>query len=415
MAKSCYLPQHPGTVDAVIGLPSSKSETNRALIIQALSGGKITLDNLAEARDSQTMLRLLASQELVLDVIDAGTTMRFLTAFSTVMQRETILTGTPRMCQRPIKLLVDALKSLGGEIDYLREEGFPPIHVKSFQQTAHEITIDGSVSSQYISALLMVAPTLERGLTLHLTGEIGSRPYINMTLQLMSHFGVKGAWKDNSIIIPSQPYQPNHYHIESDWSGAGYWFSLTGLAKQGRIKLLGLRKDSLQADRVVVEIMENMGVSTTFMSDGILIEPNGRREPLEYDFTDCPDLAQTIAVYCAAQGIPARLNGLRSLRIKETDRIAALQNELAKLGCHLTVHGDDTIVVPAGEISPTELEIHTYDDHRMAMAFAPLAMRMPVTIAEPFVVRKSYPSFWAHLEKAGLNLVLTEEEDAGMD
>jgi len=400
---------HTQKVRATIPLSSSKSESNRALIIQALSGNKIHLANLAEARDTQTMIKLLNSKDEVLDVLDAGTTMRFLTAFCTVTNRACVLTGTERMQQRPIKILVDALRTLGGEIEYTEAEGFPPIRIKGFVQKTNEVTVKGDVSSQYISALLMVAPVLPKGLKLTLMGEVASRPYIEMTLELMKHFGIKYTWHWNEIVIEHQPYKPSIYAIESDWSGASYWYSIAALAQEAEITLLGLRKESLQGDSVIVKLMEQFGVMTDSVEGGLIL----RRKPVvekefEFDFTHCPDIAQTIAVVCAARGIPARLSGLRSLRIKETDRIAALQNELGLLGVEVIVEGDDSMIIPRSKISFQHPRVHTYDDHRMAMAFAPLGLLHEVLIEEPRVVNKSYPSFWRHLEVAGFDLALRD-------
>ncbi|MCS7003930.1 MAG: 3-phosphoshikimate 1-carboxyvinyltransferase [Cytophagales bacterium] len=396
-------------VRATIPLASSKSESNRALIIQALSGNKIHLANLSEARDTQTLIKLLNSKEEVLDVIDAGTTMRFLTAYCAVTNRKCILTGTERMKQRPIKILVDALLELGADIEYVESEGFPPLRIKGFEQKKNEISIKGDVSSQFISALLMVAPILPMGLKLTLLGEVASRPYIEMTLELMKYFGIEYIWHWNEIVVEHQAYKPKIYAIESDWSGASYWYSIAALAEEAEITLLGLRKDSLQGDSVIIKLMEHFGVSTDTVEGGVIL----RRKPVqdkefEFDFTHCPDIAQTIAVLCAARGIPARLSGLRSLRIKETDRIAALENELGLLGVHIVVEGDDSIIIPRSKINFEHPRIHTYEDHRMAMAFAPLGLLHEVLIEDPRVVVKSYPAFWRHLETAGFELTLRD-------
>lgn len=398
---------HPTAIlNGTIPLPSSKSESNRALIMQALSDGKITLDNLSEARDTQTMIRLLQSNELTCDVIDAGTTMRFLTAYFTAKNREAILTGTPRMCERPIGILVEALRSIGAEIQYVAKEGFPPIHIKRFSQTTSSVSIRGDVSSQYISALLMIAPCLPKGLSITLTGEIASRPYLEMTLELLAHFGIAHRWEGPTIHIAPQTYLARHYVVESDWSGASYWFSMVALAKEANLKLLHLKEKSLQGDRVMVEIAEKLGVKTSFVDDGLLLsKKNAAVDELVVDFSDCPDLAQTVAVLCAVLGIKAKLSGLKSLRIKETDRIAALQNELQKLGISLEVEGDEVLAIHPSTIRlANQPTIRTYDDHRMAMAFAPLALCAPIHIEHPQVVEKSYPSFWKHLELVGFNL-----------
>ncbi|MEM1137792.1 MAG: 3-phosphoshikimate 1-carboxyvinyltransferase [Bacteroidota bacterium] len=393
-----------GKIKLDVPLTASKSECNRALIIQALSENQTSLGNISEARDCQTMIRLLDSDEVVLDVLDAGTTMRFLTAYCTATNRESILTGTARMQERPIKILVEALKSLGADIIYQKNEGFPPIHIKSFNQQKKDISIPGNVSSQYISALLMVAPKLPLGLTLHLEGQITSRPYIMMTLQLMSHFGITYTWEDTVVNISPQVYKSNDYVIESDWSGASYWYSIVALAKDAEVKLLGLRENSLQGDKAIVDIMMQLGVESTFDHDGVLLTKIPHQSEFDYDFSQCPDLAQTIAVICAAKGINAKLRGLESLRIKETDRIAALQKELLKVNIQVKVEGDSTIEVVPSSLQINSPNFSSYEDHRMAMALAPLALLGNIKIDEPEVVNKSYPTFWQHLEKAGFEI-----------
>ncbi|UZR92734.1 3-phosphoshikimate 1-carboxyvinyltransferase [Chondrinema litorale] len=391
-------------INAQIPLTASKSECNRALIIQALAGDKITLDNISEARDSQTMKRLLQSNELELDVLDAGTTMRFLTAYCVANNRETVLTGTARMQERPIKILVDALRILGAEIEYKKNEGYPPIYIKSFEQKNKEVNIAGNVSSQYISALLMIAPKLLLGISLNLEGEVTSKPYILMTLQLLEHFGIKYTWQGANISIEPQSYQSNHYSIESDWSGASYWYSIVALAKDAEIKLLGLRNNSLQGDKAIVEIMSQLGVSSTFDEEGVILRKTTPIKEFNFDFTHCPDLAQTIAVICAAKGIKAKMTGLESLRIKETDRIAAIQNELAKINVEVVVDGDKGIEIIPNNLKVEGVVFDTYEDHRMAMAFAPLSLLGNIGIEEPDVVNKSYPPYWKHLKLAGFEI-----------
>lgn len=397
-------------IHARIQLASSKSESNRSLIIQALSKENIELQNLAEARDTQTMMRLLKSDEEELDVLDAGTTMRFLLAYCTVAKPGRVLKGTPRMHQRPVKLLVDALNRLGASIDYLENEGYPPVRLNGLPdgQKHSAVSIRGDVSSQYISALLMIAPTLPEGLKLTLEGKIGSRPYIAMTLGLMKRFGIEYLWEDNVITIEPQAYGKGSYTIESDWSGASYWYSLVALAEDAEIKLLGLRKDSLQGDIAIVEIMDKLGVISTFDEEGVLLQKKEAVEELAYDFSDCPDLAQTVAVTCAAKGIPCTMTGLESLYIKETDRVAALREELSKIGASLLEDKETWELKPG--MNPKEIEgvqIHTYEDHRMAMAFAPLAALMDMVIEDPDVVVKSYPGFWKDLDQAGVKQEIT--------
>ncbi|MGB3588755.1 MAG: 3-phosphoshikimate 1-carboxyvinyltransferase [Tunicatimonas sp.] len=399
-------------IQATVPLPSSKSESNRALIIQALSEEEIILHNLSEARDTQTMQRLLQSNKPELDVLDAGTTMRFLIAYCTVKKLGKIIKGTPRMHQRPVRILVDALQEIGADIQYLEEEGYPPVHVRgmTLDQSMKHIQMRGDVSSQYISALLMIAPTFDRGLLLELVGKIGSRPYINMTLALMQHFGIEPTWEnERTIRVEPSSYQSGNYTIESDWSGASYWYSFMALAEQGEIVLKGLRKDSFQGDQAIIEIMENLGVRTQFELEGVRLSKQGEIKSFSYDFSDCPDLAQTVAVTCAAAGVPCTMTGLESLRIKETDRIAALQAELAKIGAGLNERGSSWNLIPPQQLTwPNELTIDTYDDHRMAMAFAPLVMKSELVIENPGVVNKSYPRFWEDLQKAGIET--TERE-----
>jgi 3-phosphoshikimate 1-carboxyvinyltransferase len=394
--------------DVKIALASSKSESNRALIINALSNFSGDLQNLSTARDTQTMIRLLQSTDQTADVIDAGTTMRFLTAYFTATNQNKIMTGTPRMCERPIGILVDALRTLGAEIEFLKKEGYPPLYIKGFtEQKSNEVTIRGDVSSQYISALLMIAPTLPQGLTINLTGELGSIPYIKMTLEQMRAFGVNydANWEEKTIKVLPNAYQSTSYKIESDWSGASYWYSIVALSEfdETQVELLGLKENSLQGDSDIVNIMAHLGVKSTFTEEGVLLTKIPAEKTLSWDFTNCPDLAQTVAVTCAAKHIEATFTGIESLKIKETDRVVALQNELQKFGGELVeIEKNKRYVVKRNsefKIQNSELKIATYDDHRMAMAFAPLAMLIDVTIEEPNVVVKSYPSFWDDLQK----------------
>lgn len=387
-----------------IPLPSSKSESNRVLIIDALTNGENQISNLAEARDTQTMIRLLGEDPEIYDVIDAGTTMRFLTAYSALTNRQKILTGTPRMCERPIGLLVDAVRSIGAEVEYQNEEGYPPLKIKGFKkQTNNRITIRGDVSSQYISALLMLAPVLPEGLVLELTGKIGSRTYIEMTLELMKQFGVASIWEGNKINVAPQTYRPTAYAVESDWSGASYWFSLLACADQGSILLKGLKSKSLQGDAKIVDIMDALGVQSEFNDQGVFLSKKEVTGLPQFDFTHCPDLAQTVAVTCAIIGQTSKFTGLESLRIKETDRILALQNELVKIGARLQEGDNEEFTLIPSTGIPAEVFIHTYDDHRMAMAFMPLATKAQVTFEDSEVVNKSYPSFWKHTGLAGFS------------
>ena len=388
-----------------IKLSSSKSESNRALIINAVSGNKCELKNLSDARDTQTMQRLLLSSDKTLDVLDAGTTMRFLIALKALSGENRIMTGTARMCERPVKILVDALRLLGAEIQYLGVEGYPPVEIKGFESKSDKIQIQGDVSSQYISAILMSSILLPNGLELELTGKVASRPYIEMTLDLMKLFGVSHTWEGNTIKVPKQDYSANQYTIESDWSGASYWFSVVALAENAEIELLGLKQNSLQGDSAIVGIMDSFGVASTFTEEGILLKKKASQTEVTVDFADCPDLAQTVVACAAVKGIKLKMKGIESLRIKETDRILALQNELKKFNASLNDIGEGWFeVVPSANI-PKNITIHTYDDHRMAMAFAPLAFVSDLVIEEPSVVNKSYPGYWNDLKKAGFGVV----------
>ncbi len=395
------------SVDGRISLPASKSESNRALIIQALNPG-IELHNLSSARDTQTMIRLLKTEAHVLDVIDAGTTMRFLTAFCAIAGRSHLITGTPRMCQRPIGPLVSALRSLGAGIDYWKQEGYPPLHIRTFknQMQGGTLSMPGNISSQFISAILLIAPYVDQGLTLTLTDEVSSKPYLDMTMALMGHFGAEVAWiSDQSIRVEPGPYQNTSYTIESDWSGASYWYSLVALSQGGTLFLEGLRTDSLQGDRAIVEMMQAFGVETTFETGGARLAKTTTSLPesLEIDCLKTPDLAQTLAVIAGAAGVKLTLTGLHTLRVKETDRIDAMVRELRK--CNLEVTGGPDFLTVAGTFSPSRETIRTYDDHRMAMAFAPLALRQPsLSFDEEEVVNKSYPEFWQHLEQIGARI-----------
>lgn len=392
-----------GTVHS---LPSSKSLSNRALIINALTQRRGQLENLSEARDTRLMLELLHTPDRVINVQDAGTVMRFLTAYYAVSGKAKVITGTDRMKERPIGELVQALRKLGAIIEYSGREGFPPLEIKGLEkQATGTISIRGDISSQFISALMMMGPTLAKGLTINLEGKVSSRPYLLMTAELMSLFGIRVSIEDSTVKIPAGAYTPAPYRVEADWSAASYWFAFVALAEEADILLPGIRSSSLQGDRVIVGIMEKLGVSSSFGSDGLSLKGPGKRvSELLYDFSDCPDLAQTVLPVCAALQIPGEFEGLESLRIKETDRVAGLQNELAKTGCRLDESTKGIWRLTPGQ-SPASLDkirIHTYHDHRMAMGFAPWAMLTNLEIENPAVVEKSYPSFWDDLKVLGL-------------
>jgi 3-phosphoshikimate 1-carboxyvinyltransferase len=392
----------------VKNLPSSKSISNRAIIIKALAGNSAELLNLSDANDTRLMLELINSKERVLDVEDAGTTMRFLTAFNAVSRKSSIITGTDRMKQRPIKILVDALRTIGAEIQYSEQEGFPPVKIVGFTgQKATEVTIRGDVSSQYVSALMMIAPTLPQGLLIQFEGKITSRPYLEMTAALMRQFGAIVDFTDTGINIPYKKYTATTVTVESDWSAASYWFAFAALADQAEITLPNITLESLQGDRVIVDIMNQLGVNAELKGSNLILTKKAHVSEINRDFTDCPDLAQTVAVVCAAKGITGRFTGLESLRIKETDRIKALQIELGKIGSSFTEKDDEWILSPGSKVISNGILFNTYLDHRMAMAFAPLSTLADIIIEDPAVTRKSYPKFWDDVVLTGVNTKLS--------
>lgn len=404
-------------VRVTIDLPSSKSESNRLLVIEALarwqSGQKglrlpnYRIGNISQARDTRILQNLLQSSDYHLDVQDAGTTMRFLTAFCAVTQRKAVLQGTARMHQRPIGILVEALRELGAEIAYLAQEGFPPIAIYGFEQKKRKIAIQANVSSQFISALLMVAPVFEKGLELTLSTRVSSLPYVSMTLFLMKYFGIESIWQTDTIVIEPQLYQLKDFNVEADWSAASYWYSVAALSQEAEIFLPYLRKDSLQGDCQVASMMEFFGVKTFYTKNGVLIRKVS--EPLgncwEYDFSNQPDLAQTFVALCVGKRVTLVATGLESLKIKETNRLQALQNEVEKFGWsfHEIAPQVWKLEPQKGFRHSTPILINTYQDHRMAMAFAPLSYVTDLLIEEPTVVEKSYPNFWQEWQKITTN------------
>jgi 3-phosphoshikimate 1-carboxyvinyltransferase len=386
-------------------LPASKSIANRVLIMNALAGSKSKLHNLSDANDTQLMLALVNSPASVIDVEDAGTTMRFLTAYFAITNQHKLLTGTQRMKERPIGILVNALRMLGVDIVYTEKDGYPPLQINGFNgQKVNALKIRGDVSSQFISALMMVAPILPHGLVLELEGKIGSRPYIEMTASLMAQFGVKSDFTGSTITIKPQQYNTTEFTVESDWSAASYWFALVALAGEAEIRLPRISLKSLQGDRAIADIMKKIGVDASMDDDQLKLVKTQAAPDITWDFTHCPDLAQTVAVICAAKGITGSFTGLESLRIKETDRIAALQTELSKIGAILQeINASSWKLIPSAKL-PASASFNTYKDHRMAMAFAPLAMLMDVTIENGGVVKKSYPRFWDDLKSVGLSI-----------
>jgi 3-phosphoshikimate 1-carboxyvinyltransferase len=405
-----YLVSKPHkTLTGSIALPGSKSVANRALIIHALSYSPYPIDNLSDSDDTRVMEQVFNSNTNCFDIGHAGTAMRFLTAFLSQIVGEWTITGSDRMKQRPIGILVDALNKLGARIEYLENEGFPPLKIYGSHLKGCVLELDGSVSSQYISALLMIAPTIEDGLTLRLKNKITSRPYIEMTLKLMEQFGVQHVWKGNEIRIAEQKYKALPFSVEADWSGASYWYEMAVLADEVDVELIGLHTDSLQGDAMIAKWFEQLGIDTIPTEKGSRLAKNGKPLPknLNLNFIENPDVAQTFAVLCVMKQIPFHFAGLETLKIKETNRIAALQDELAKFGAQLTepAHGElkwDGTFLLEKQAAP---EIETYHDHRMALAFAPACQAHgPVVILDPMVITKSYPGYWKDLKTVGFGV-----------
>lgn len=395
----------PAKIHTTIQLPSSKSISNRALIINALGNGTHHPENLSDCDDTRVMIRALNDDKETIDIMAAGTAMRFLTAYLSVTPGTRIITGTERMQQRPIQVLVNALRELGADIEYVANDGFPPLRITGRELRKDTISLPGNVSSQYISALLMIAPVLTNGLTIRLTGDIISRPYINLTLQLMNDFGVRAEWTDDHRLkVEPQAYHSTPFYVESDWSAASYWYQIVALSKEAEVTLPGLFKDSYQGDSQVAGIFRSLGVETIYKDKTVILKKNGKSvERLDYDFINQPDLAQTFVVICALLNIPFRFSGLQSLKIKETDRMAALITEMRKLG-YILHETDGSVLSWEGERCTTEEHpaIDTYEDHRMAMAFAPTCLALPeILINNPQVVSKSYPRYWEDLRQAG--------------
>jgi 3-phosphoshikimate 1-carboxyvinyltransferase len=417
-----YQLSHPGgPLRGRIALTGSKSIANRALIIRALTDGDFPIHRLAAADDTVRLERLLASKEDKLDAGPAGTTFRFLTGFLCRRPGRQLLTGSQRMKERPIGILVDALRELGAEIAYAEKEGYPPLYIgESTLDATDQLSIAADTSSQYISSLLMLAPTLPGGLRLTLEGDIVSLPYIKMTLSLMAYFGVNHRWEGQTIVVKPQAYQAREFTVEADWSAASYYYSLAAIAPEADLRVDGLFAESVQGDAVVAELYERFGVETTFTDAGVRISkaPGTPAPPLfEQDFVECPDIAQTLMASCAALGVQALYSGLQTLFIKETDRVKAMKNELGKLGVALykipMKMSDGSGLQYFGQDETANFALGTpifatYHDHRMAMALAPLALLHPVRIEDPMVVGKSYPDFYQDL--ASLGFVVEEVE-----
>ena len=388
-------------LQAQIAVTGSKSETNRLLLLQALFPN-ITLANTSNSDDSEVMEKALKGSEEIVDIHHAGTAMRFLTAFFAVNEgRKVVLTGSQRMTERPIKVLVEALEQLGAQITYENQEGYPPIRIKGQKITASKVNIPANVSSQYISALLLVAPKLENGIEINLVGEITSVPYIKMTLALLNDLGVETSFEGNTLkVFPKTEVTSREMVVESDWSSASYFFSLAALAETASITINSYKENSLQGDSALVEIYKLMGVHSQFENNALTLTKNTNYTPetLNLDLNNTPDIAQTIVVTCLGLGIGCHLTGLHTLKIKETDRLEALRIELTKLGANISVTNDSLTLIPTEKINEN-IKIATYNDHRMAMAFAPLALKVPIIIENAEVVSKSYPDFWDDMKK----------------
>jgi 3-phosphoshikimate 1-carboxyvinyltransferase len=396
-----------------IALTASKSESNRALIIQALCEEKFGISNLASAEDTQILQKILKNGSFKegasnnFDVGPAGTSMRFLCAFLATRPGVHILTGSDRMKNRPIGILVDALRQLGAQIAYLENEGFAPLKITGTKLKGGEIEMDGSVSSQFVSALLLISTEMQNGLVIRFKGDVTSRPYINMTLKMLEEFRVYGQWQENAISVSKQSYHRKSeegysYHVEADWSAASYWYAMAALSAEAELEIKGLNHPSLQGDAILSDVFTFFGIKTEYIPDGVkLSKAHIKDEHFGFNFSDCPDIVQTIAVTAAAMGVPAFFNGLQTLKIKETDRVEALKVELSKLGTQVEVEGHTMKLTPSEKLSDPGM-IHTYEDHRMAMSFAALAMKLDhIDIEEPDVVRKSYPAFWDDLKRMG--------------
>jgi 3-phosphoshikimate 1-carboxyvinyltransferase len=402
------------TLQGTIPLDGSKSISNRALIILALAGGNPAqhLTGLSKSKDTQTLLRLLGEGQDVYDAGDAGTVFRFLTAYLSLQPGTQTLTGSRRMLERPIGPLVQALQKLGAAIEYLGEEGYPPLKIGEGAMSGGHISVPATISSQFLSALLLIAPLLPKGMLLQPEGTLVSRPYLEMTLRIMNYFGAHTSWEPDGIRVLPGAYQLRDMQVEADWSAASYWYAMAGLSTEADLELIGLYKNSLQGDSVIRDLCIPLGIKTDFTPTGIRIQKGAKKEyPLfmELDFRNCPDIAQTMAALLAGLGISAQFSGLETLSIKETDRIMALQNELAKANIKFVCQNPEA---PSNEqhfqlkgtMQGLQSAIATYGDHRMAMAFAPWGLLQPVHIENPDVVVKSYPQFWQHVTDIGFDL-----------
>lgn len=401
--KDLTLRHQSGNLHGRIQITGSKSESNRMLLLQALYP-QITLDNLSNSDDTVAMKSGLESDKNMVDIGHAGTSMRFLSAYySTIENQEKILTGSSRMQERPIGVLVDALRQLGADISYLKNEGYPPLLIKGKRLTASEVLLSANISSQYITALMLIAPSLPDGLRLYLEGKITSIPYIEMTLSLLHKIGVDAIFSGQHIqVFPKKDITQITHAVESDWSSASYYFSMVALAKEADVSLSTYKKDSLQGDRVLMDVYQQFGVKSSIENNTLALKKQTMGSThVQLDLSDAPDIAQTIAVTCYGLGLSCSLTGLHTLKIKETDRLVAMQNELSKLGATIEITDKSLhLHKRTNPIRPNVL-IETYHDHRMAMAFAPLGLLVPIRIQDADVVTKSYPGFWKDLEQNG--------------
>lgn len=391
-------------------MPSSKSESNRLLILQKLSEGKIRVENLSQARDTAILASLLEQNASFLDADDAGTAYRFLTTYIAISGRNVTLTGSERMKQRPIGDLVYALRSLGAKIQFVEKEGFPPLSFHGFHYSGiNEVEIRADISSQFITALMLVAPTLPNGLTIHIAGEIASDSYLQMTVELLRSLEIDVDQIKNSIRIPHQNFKSAVFRVESDWSSAGYWFAMAALSKNADLVLEGLKGVSFQGDSIMRELSRKWGLEHEITKEGIRVIKSGQYSApalLETNLSSTPDLAQTLLVLCACSGTEARFTGLKSLKLKESDRLMAMQSELKKVGLIMEISPDcDSCFLPGGQVcSAPDVPFETYKDHRMAMALSIFSMKFPIEVREHGVVRKSYPEFWEDVAKLGFSL-----------
>ena len=402
-----YIISPPDNVHTTVHLPASKSISNRALILNALSLSNTPIHNLSDCEDTRVIVESFNSNSNLFDVKGAGTAMRFLTAFLAGMEGEWIIRGSKRMHERPIHPLVETLNVLGAEIEYLEKEGYPPLRIRGRRLKGGEVFVAGNISSQFISALLMVAPMMENGLVMNIEKQVISKPYIDLTIGMMKDYGVHTKWEENKITVKPQKYKAVEYTVEQDWSAASYWYEIVSLLPGAEVKLPGLRKVSLQGDANVANLFSDLGVETEYLEDGIIIRHMKRKaRKFFHDFIREPDLAQTFATTCCFKGIPFLFSGTQSLKIKETDRIAALITELRKMGFVLRDGGSGMLEWDGERCFPAEVPaIDTYDDHRMAMSMAPGSILLnPLFINDPMVVTKSYPSFWDDLKKAGFTI-----------